>query len=1054
MFIEFFVKRPRFASVCSIILVLLGALCIPSLPVCQYPQIAPPQITVTTNYIGANAQVVESAVTTPLEQELNGIEGMKNITSTSSNDGTSTINIFFNQSRNLDTAMVDVQNRVQTAEARLPAEVKATGINIAKNTSSIVSIYGLYSADGRFDSSFISNYTDRYIKDKLKRINNVGNVMIFSERKFAMRLWLNPAKLASRDLTPNDVVNALKEQNVQVAAGQIGQPPINDNQSIQMSVKASGRLKTAEEFNDIIVKTGTDGNLVKFKDIGRAELGAENYASSLHFKGKQAVALAIFQLPNSNALEVSNAVKKEMLKLSKTFPPGLNTYLAVDSTKAVNESIKEVLITLFSAVLLVIGVIYLFLQDWRTTLIPAITIPVSLIGTFIFLKLFGFSINTLTLFGITLATGLVVDDSIVVVENIERFIKEKGMPPAIATVEAMKEVFGAVIATSLVLIAVFVPIAFFPGTTGQLYKQFSLTIAFSIAISAFNALTLTPALAALFLGHKHKKSLFFDKINDIILNGRNAYNKFLQTTINHKKTVLIVFFALIGLTFFIFKIIPTGFIPTEDQGYFITMIQAPEGTSLSNTEKIIGQVEKIFATVPEIRGTFAVAGFSFSGSAPNKALLFSNLKNIEERKGKEHSVSTIVNKLRGPLFGIPNAIIVPFEPPAVEGIGSFGGFQFEIKDEGNHDLNTLANVTQALTMNGNKSPVLSGLFSSFTANDPQLQVDVDRSKAKQLNIQLQDIFSTLQILLGSLYVNDFDYLNRVYRVYVQGDQQFRNTPDNIGQFYVRSQSGAMIPMSNLIKTSQIYTPQIINHYNLFRSTEINGSPKPGYSTGQAIAEMEALSKKILPAGMTYEWTGTAQEEIESGSKAIFIFALSFIFVFLILVAQYESFLNPIIILMSVPLAIFGALSAQYLRGLQNDIFCQIGLVMLIGLASKNAILIVEFANQLREKGLSVKDAAIQSASIRFRPIIMTSLAFILGIFPLVFATGAGSVSRQSMGTAVVGGMLFSTVLNLILVPVLYILISDLRDYFSNYRKTINRKKTTEIEQDINSEVEK
>jgi len=1040
MFIEFFVKHPRFAAVCSIIILLVGLICIPSLPVSQYPEIAPPQITVSANYIGANAQTVESAVTTPIEQELNGIEGMKYITSSSTNDGMSTITITFNLERNLDAAMIDVQNRVQTAQSRLPQEVKNTGVNIAKTSSNMVLIYGLYTNDNRYDTSFISNYADRFIKDDLKRIKGVQDIKIFGERKFAMRLWLDPNKLASRSLTATDVVNALQEQNVQVAAGQIGQPPVDNNQAIQMSVKATGRLESPEQFNDIILKTGSDGSIVRLRDVGHAELGAETYSAILRAAGHDAVGFAVMQLPSANALDVANSVKKEMQKMSKNFPPGLEYYQVIDASQIVTDSIREVLFTLCIAILLVIAVIYIFLQDWRTTLIPAITIPVSLIGTFAFLKIFGFSINTLTLFGITLATGLVVDDSIVVIENIERFIKEKGMPPAIAAVEAMKEIFSAVVATSLVLIAVFVPIAFFPGTTGQLYKQFALTIAFSIAISAFNAVTLTPALSALMLGRKHKHVQIFDKINEIIQLLRDTYNKALNKVINNKKKVIVTFLALIGITFVLSKFVPSAFVPNEDQSFIIVNVMAPEGTSVGQTQKIINKVSMLLKTVPEIDNGMSVAGFSMLGSGSNKGTLFIHLKPLEERKGKKHSANAVVNRLRGQLMGIPEAIVMPFEPPAIHGVGSFGGFQFEILDKGNHDLNTLSAATQSVIGAGSKSPVLTGLFSGFTANDPQLLVDVDRFKAKQLNVSLGDIYSTLQILLGSMYVNDFDYLNRVYRVYVQADQLFRTNPNNINQFYVRSNSGAMIPLSNLISLKQTYTPQSISHFNLFRSTEINGSARPGLSTGQSIKEMEKVAHKVLPQGMSFEWAGTALEEIESGSKSTFIFILSFVFVYLILVAQYESFVNPIIILLAVPAAIFGAFFAQFLRGFQYDVFCQIGLVMLIGLASKNAILIVEFANQLRDKGLSVVDAVKQAAAIRFRPIIMTSLSFILGIMPLALATGAGSASRTSMGTAVVGGMLASTILNLLLIPVLYILIISAQERFKSKKKPVQTEK--------------
>lgn len=1027
MFIEFFVRRPRFAGVCSIILVLVGLICIPLLPVAQYPEIAPPQITVTTNYIGANAQVVESAVTTPLEQEINGVEGMKYITSTSSNDGTSTINVVFNQGRNLDAALIDVQNRVQAASARLPAEVKTTGIQIAKNSSAMVLIYGLYAKDNKYDNAFISNYTDRFIKDSLKRVKDVGNIFIFGERKFAMRLWLDPDKMARRNLSANDVINALKEQNVQVAAGQIGQPPIDINQAIQMSVKVAGRLENSSQFDNLVVKRSSGGTLVRLKDVGRTELGAESYSSKLRFAGKDAVGLAVFQLPNANALDVAKNVKKEITRLQKNFPPGLEIVEVVDATQVVNDSIKEVLKTLAWSILLVLTVIFVFLQDWKTTLIPAVTIPVSLIGTFIFIKIFGFSINTLTLFGITLATGLVVDDAIVVIENIERFMREKGMSAFEASIEGMKEVSSAVVATSLVLITVFVPISFFPGTTGQLYKQFALTIAFAIAISLFCAVTLTPALSALLLGHKHKLPPIFDKINNYIFDTRERYYSALKSVVRFKRLAVAAFVLITVSTFFIYKAVPTAFIPNEDQGFIITMVQAPEGTSVEATQKIIEKVELVLAKTPDVIGSFSVAGFSFTGSGPNKGTLFIRLKPIEERKGKKHSSAAIVNELRGRLMAIPDAIIVPFEPPAIHGVGSVGGFQFEILDESGHDFNTISMATQGIVMQGYKSPVLSGLFSSFTSNDPQLQITVDRFKAKQLNVSLQDIYSTLQIFLGSMYVNDFDYLNRVYRVYVQADKQFRTNPKKIGEFYIRSQNGAMIPLSNLLSSKQAYTPQIITHYNLFRSTEINGTPKPGFSTGQAIAEMESIAKKVLPSGMSFVWSGTAREELESGAQAALIFTLSLVFVYLILVAQYESFVNPFIILLAIPLAMFGAMAAQLVRGLQNDVFCQIGLVMLIGLASKNAILIVEFANQLRAQGYSTVDAVVEASKIRFRPIIMTSLAFMLGILPLVLATGSGAASRNSMGTAVFGGMLFSTVFNLLLVPVLYILISKIRD---------------------------
>lgn len=1036
MFVEFFIKRPIFASVCSLIIVLAGLICIPTLPISQYPDIAPPQVSVTSTYIGASAEVVESAVTVPLEQEINGVQGMKYMTSTSTNDGASTINITFDVGRNIDDAVVDVQNRVATATARLPDAVKATGVTIRKNSPALVLVYGLYADKKQYDNFFMSNYADRYIVDALKRINGVGEVRVFGERKYAMRLWLDPTRLARRNLTASDVVKALQEQNIQVAAGQIGQPPNPDTQPYQMSIRAMGRLTDAHQFEEMVISTNTDGSLTRLKDVGRAELGAESYSTLLRFNGQDAVGLAIFQLPSANALELAQNIKSQMAILSKRFPPGLVARMTLDTTTVIKESLTEVIFTLVMSIVLVVAVIYLFLQNWRSTIIPVITIPVSLIGTFIFMKAFGFSINTLTLFGLTLATGLVVDDAIIVIENIERFIQEKGMSPMQAAGAAMQEVFGAVLAASLVLIAVFVPVAFFPGTTGLLYKQFALTIAFSIAISAFNAFTLTPALSALLLQKTHpKENAFFRLVNRGINALRDGMYQILKGAMRVKPLVIGIFLALILATFWVFKQVPSGFIPNEDQGYFIVTVQGPEGTSINYTQKIMDQVNERLRPVTEIAGTFSICGFSFAGNGPNKGMLFVSLKPMEERKGHEHAVSTLIQGLRPKLMSIPGAIVMPFEPPAIRGVGSFGGFQFEVQEETDRNLSVLFDTVHTLTQQGNQGNILTGMFSSFTVNDPQLRVEVDRFKAKSLNVNLQELFSTMQVYLGSQYVNDFDFLNRIYRVYVQADQRFRSEPSDIGNLYVRSQTGAMIPMSNLVKVKQVYTPQSITHYNMFRSAEVNGSPKPGYSTGQAIQEMEALAKKNLPQGMRYEWSGIALEQTQSGQQTVLIFVLSFLFVFLVLAAQYESWLDPFVIMMAIPLALLGALLAQGLRGLENDVFAQIGLVMLIGLATKNAILIVEFANQLRAEGHSIVEAAIEATKIRFRPILMTSLAFILGIFPLVIAEGAGSASRHSMGTAVFGGMIVSTILNLFVIPVIYVLMSSLRDRLWNRQKT-------------------
>ncbi len=1028
MFVDFFIRRPVFATVCALVLVFAGAISIPTLPVAQFPQLAPPQITVASFYTGASAQAVETAVTTPLEQAINGVEGMRYLQSTSGNDGTSQIVATFDLSRNLDLAAVDVQNRVASAQGRLPNEVKTTGVTIAKNSSAFVMAVGMYARHGEYDSLWISNYADVYLKDALKRVPGVGDVIIFGERKYSMRLWLDPERLAARKLTAGDVVAALQEQNVQVPSGQLGQPPAPAGQAFQMSVRAVGRLTEPAQFDEIILKAAPDGTLVRVKDVGRTELGAENYGTSLRFNGIDAIGLGVLQLPTANALAVDRAVRAELERLAKAFPPGLEYQVAFDPTTAVAESIREVLLTLAEAIVLVILVIFLFLQDWRVTLIPAVTIPVSLVGTFTFVKLLGFSINTLMLFGITLATGLVVDDAIVVIENIERHIRERGLGAPAAASSAMREVAGAVIATSIVLVAVFVPVGFFPGTTGILYKQFALTIAFSVALSAFNALTLSPALAAKLLGHEREhRTGVFAKINRAIAVTTERYRGTLGRLVRRRGWVVAAFLVGLALTFAIFRLVPSAFVPDEDQGYFIVAVQAPEGASLEYTRDVAAQVSATLSREREIQGVFAVTGFSFSGTAPNKAVLFAPLKPLSERKGSAHSAEAVVGRVRGSLFGIPGAIVIPFLPPPIAGVGNFGGFQFEVQDQSGGTIEDLSAATQKLVAEGNRHPALRGLFTSFTSNDPQIVVTIDREKAKVAGVALSQITGALQVYMGSVYVNDFDFNNRAYRVTVQADRRFRSQPRDIRGYEVRSASGKMVPLESLVTMSETTAPQVISHYNLFRSAEINGSAAPGYSSGQALEAMDALARRALPPGIGYSWSGLSLEELQSGGKSILLFGLGVLFVYLTLAAQYESFALPFIILLAVPLAILGALSAQAIRGLQNDVYCQIGLVMLIGLSSKNAILIVEFAEQLRAKGMTIAEAAIEAARIRLRPILMTSFAFILGVLPLVFARGAGRASRHSIGTTVLGGMIFATTLNLLFIPVLYVVVEGFRE---------------------------
>jgi HAE1 family hydrophobic/amphiphilic exporter-1 len=1028
MFVDFFIRRPIFATVCALMIILAGAIALPSLPIAQFPNLAPPQITAQSFYIGASAQVVETAVTTPLEQQINGAEGMKYLTSTSGNDGSSTVVATFDLNRDADAAAVDVHNRVGIALGRLPNEVKQTGVIVTKSASNFVFGAAVYSPDGRYDTLFMSNYLDLYVRDALKRVPGVADVFIFGERRYAMRLWLDPSRVASRALTASDVVAALREQNVQVAAGQVGQPPAPQGQQFQISVRAVGRMTTPGEFENIIVKTAADGTLVRLKDVGRVELGAEDYGSDLQFNGSDAVGIGLTQLSTANALAVDRAALAELARLAKRFPPGMVAKLAFDTTDVVAESIRDVVFTLAVAIALVILVIFLFLEDWRSTLIPAATIPVSLIGTFAFVKLLGFSINTLTLFGITLATGLVVDDAIVVIENIERHIALGQKDARKAASEAMGEVTGAVIATSLVLVAVFVPVAFFPGTTGILFRQFALTIAFSITISAFNALTLTPALSAILLGRQHgAKGRFFTGFDRVLKRATDGYRASLTRVLGRRRPVVALFFIGLGLTYGVSRLVPRAFVPDEDQGWGIVITQSPQGASLAYTRKVGEKVQAILQQQPEMDTVFSISGFSFAGSAPNRGLMFFGLKPYSERRGSAHSAQAVIARLRGAVAGISEALVIPFLPPAVQGVGAFGGFQYVLEDQSGHSLDELAKATYDLVGQGNASGTVAGLFSSYTANDPQFVVTIDREKAKAMRVPLSQVADTLQTYMGSAYVNDFDFNNRSYRVYVQAAPEFRAQPRDLRQFYVRSDAGVMIPLDSVVRVEAKTTPGVISHYNLFRSAEIDGAAAPGSSSGQAIAFMEQLSAKLLPQGFSYEWTGLSLEEIQSAGTSAVLFGLGTLVVYLTLAAQYESFVLPFIVLLAVPMALLGALGAQWLRGLQNDVYCQIGLVMLVGLASKNAILIVEFAEQLRERGLSIADAAVEAARIRLRPILMTSFAFILGVVPLVLAGGAGQGGRHSVGTTVFGGMIASTFLNLFFIPVLYLVVETARE---------------------------
>ncbi|OKH48552.1 RND transporter [Calothrix sp. HK-06] len=1056
MFVNTFIKRPVLTTVCTFIILLLGSICIPILPISQLPDLAPVQINVTSTNTGADAQTTENTVTNIIERQINGVKDVSYISSNTGNDGSSNITVSFPTGVNSDIAQVNVQNKQALATPQLPDTIQRTGVTVETASSSLLLVYGFYSDNTEYDNIFISNYIDLYVLDLIKRVPGVGSVRIFGERKYAMRLWLDPNKLAQNQLTAQDVTTALQEQNIQVGAGALGKEPAPDNQSFEFALRATSRLKDVSEFENLVLKVGQAGTLVKLADVGRVELGAENYLSDAKFtlqggNPKSAVGLGVYQLPGSNALQVAHAVETQIEELAKSFPPGLKAEVSFDTTPFVEISLEEVLHTLAEAIVLVVLVIFVFLQDWRTTIIPTIAIPVSLVGTCAALLVLGFQINTLTLFGFVLAIGIVVDDAIIVVEAVAVKL-DQGMKPFDAAVEAMKELTGAVIATSLVLMAVFIPVAFIPGTTGIVYKQFALTIACSIAISTFNALTFSPSMAAILMRPSAPAwgpfGWFFGLFNRGFAWFTRRYVGFVSFLTHVKPIVIGVFIAGLLATGFMYKLVPTGFIPEEDQGYFFVIAQAPDGVSLKFTESIMERVAKETSAIPETRATFLISGFGFDGSASNVGLGFVSLKSWKERTKESQSVYGLLKNLNKKLSAITEARVLAVNAPPVRGLSTTGGFEFLVQDRtGTAPIETLVENAQKVIAAANKKPVLQRVFTQFTANTPQFDIQVNRNQAKALNVDVNQIFGALQTYLGSQYVNNFVQGQRQYRVYVQADGIFRSNPDDIGKLYVRSKSGAMVPLSNLVEVTPFVGPKTISHYNLYRSIKIQGSPAPGASSGQAIQAMEEVAKEVLPQGFGYEWTGTYLQEKSSGGATGLIFLLAIVIVFLVLSAQYESYVDPIIILLTVPLAILGAMTAIWLRSnifmtdslfpkVVDDIYCQVGLVTLIGLAAKNAILVVEFANQLHEQGMSYTRAAVKAGEERLRPILMTSFAALLGFLPLVLSEGAGASSRWSLGTALFGGLLLATFLSLFLVPILYILVKSLAQYAF---KTLHKK---------------
>ena len=1043
-FSHFFIDRPIFASVLSILILLAGALSIFRLPVAEYPTVVPPTVVVKAVYPGANPAVIADTVATPIEEEVNGVEDMLYMSAQCTSDGSMSLTITFRLGTDLDKAQVLVQNRVAVAEPRLPEEVRRLGVTTAKQSPDITLVVNLFSPDDRYDQIYVSNFAYLHVKDALSRMPGVGSIIIFGARDYSMRIWLDPEKVAARNLTADDVVNAIREQNVQVAAGQVGAPPIGKGLSFQYIVNAQGRLADEKQFGDIVVKTGADGQVTRVKDIARVELAALDYSMNSKLDGKPTASIAIFQLPGSNSIKTSDAVHQAMEDMAKTFPPGLAYKIVFDTTGFTRESIRAVLHTLLEAMALVVLVVIVFLQTWRASVIPLLAVPVSLVGTFGAMAAMGFSINNLSLFGIVLAIGIVVDDAIVVVENVERNLAT-GLSPRDATRKAMDEVSGAVVAVALVLAAVFVPTAFITGMSGQFYRQFALTIACSTLISAFNSLTLSPALCAILLqrhGERHdlfsrllhaSSGWFFTGFNKTFAACTNAYSWAVARLIRASVLVVLFYAGLIGLTFFAFKRVPSGFIPAQDKGYLVIVVQLPDSASLERSDEVVDRISKIASETPGIKASIDLAGLSAISltASPNAGTCFVILDDFQKREKDNLTSDEIVADLRKRLSGIQEGMVFVFAPPPVNGMGVVGGFKMEVQDRTGAGLGALQNAAYGVMMAANQQPGLQGVYTSFSARTPQLYLDVDRVKAKTMGVPLSDIFDTLQIYLGSLYINDLNLFGRTYHVTAQADAPFRRLPGDITLLKTRNNVGQMVPLGTVVTVSNVVGPDRITKYNMFPAAEINGSPRPGVSSGEAIAEMEKVAHATLPATMGFEWTDITYQQILEGDTAVFIFPLCVLFVFLTLAALYESWSLPMAIILIVPMCLLFAILGVWVRGMDNNIFTQIGFVVLVGLACKNAILIVEFAKQKQDAGLARAEAAVEASRLRLRPILMTSFAFIFGVVPLLLAKGAGAEMRRALGTAVFSGMLGVTFFGIFLTPVFYTVI----------RKLTERKKT-------------
>jgi HAE1 family hydrophobic/amphiphilic exporter-1 len=1039
MFSRFFIYRPIFASVISIVIVLVGIISIPMLPVESMPNITPPTVEVTSTYPGAGATVVADAVTAPLEEKINGVEGMIYMTSKSSSDGKSTIQVTFEVGTDIDMANVLVQNRVSEAEPSLPEEVKQQGVKVKKKSTNMTLMVNMVSPNGTYDELFISNYTTTRIKDVLARIPGMSEVTIMGAKDFSMRIWLDPIKLKSRGLTTLDVIDALREQNVQVAAGQIGGPPSPKDQPFEYSITTLGRLESVEQFENVIVKTGEQGRIVRIKNIARVELGAQAYQWYGQLDGSPSIIVAVYQLPDANALEVANGVRAAMDELAVDFPDDFEYRILYDTTEYIKQSIKEVITTLIIAILLVVFTVYIFLQDIRTTLVPAITIPVSLLGTFAVMLALGLSINALTMFGLILVIGIVVDDAIVVVENTLRLIDDEGLDPKEATAKSMVEITGPVVATTLVLLAVFVPTIVMPGITGRLYRPFAITISVATLFSSINALTLSPALCGMLLRpSKERNTGFWGLFNRTLDRSTVGYTAIVRGMLRKAAFVGILFVGLLVAAYFGITSLPTGFVPPEDEGYIMVAAQLPDAASLGRSEQVMDDIFEILEEQPGVRGIIVIGGYSLLDGVvtPNAGAAWVVLDHWDDRKSRETQIQAIVDSLNREFAGIKEAAVFAVRPPPIQGLGTVGGFELQVQDRGGTGLELLQQSTLDLVGEGRNNPVLTALNTTFRAGVPQIYADVDRVKAKRQGIPLSVIFNTLQANLGSAYVNDFNLFGRTWKVYVQADEPYRVRVDDITQLEVRTPLGKMVPLSTLVEVSDTVGPTVLKRHNLYAAATVTGDAAEGYSSGQAVEAIAQTARNVLPPSMGFEWSGVTFQEQQAGGATAIIFALALVFVYLFLAAQYESWTLPLGVMLSVPIAVLGAAVATLLRGLDNNVYTQIGLVLLVGLSAKTAIMIVEFANQRREEGKSPFDAALEAARLRFRPILMTAFSFILGVMPLLVATGAGAVSRRALGTAVFGGMLLATVAGVFFIPFLYYVVQRMSE-------AVGRKKVPE-----------